>query len=220
MGSLKIYVADDHTLFRESFVKLISTFNKVREVKGAANGRELLELVNIDTPDVAIVDLDMPIMDGTQVCEKLSEEFPEVKIIIVSMHDSQESIYHLLQTGAHAFLSKNAEPEELELAISSLVEKGIYRNKAMKDALKYKAKSDGGFIGRKFRKNIELTGREYSIVHLVRKGLSNKQISQELGLSENTIRNNKARLMRKLGVKNTASLVTFTFENRVLKKAV
>jgi two-component system response regulator DegU len=209
MGKLKIYVADDHALFRGALVKLLLGFRRTGHVKGAPNGKELLRLIRNEIPDVVIVDLEMPVLDGSKTCEKLAEEFPEIKIIVVSMHDSKMQISHLLQIGAHAFLSKNAEADELEAAIYSLADRGSYRNKLMNDALRFRPPVSKGFKTLK----IALSERENTIVRLLCNGITNKEISKALFLSENTIRNHKVRIMRKTGVKNTAELVKYAMQN-------
>src|SRR5690349_2521851 len=116
---LKIFIADDHTLFRKAMVNMIQTFHNVAEVKDAENGQELLTLMKYSVPDVVIIDLQMPVMDGTEATEIISQKYPDVKIIILTMHDSEKYILHLIELGAHAFLLKNTEPEELEKAIES-----------------------------------------------------------------------------------------------------
>jgi two-component system, NarL family, response regulator DegU len=212
MGKLKIYVADDHRLYRTALINfLLKEFKQERIVKGASNGRELLKMVNEDIPEIVILDLEMPVLDGTKACEQLVQNFPEVKIIVVSMHDSKLEIYHLLQIGAHAFLSKNAELEELSLAINALTQTGIFRNKVMQDALIYGISNGKNYIPKKHKLNF--SERELHIVHLLCQEFTNKEISEKLALSENTIRNHKVRIMRKAGVKNVSGLVRFAMQN-------
>jgi DNA-binding NarL/FixJ family response regulator len=171
--------------------------------------------VKKEIPDVVILDLEMPEMDGIRACRRLVSVYPEVKIIVLSIHDSKAYINHMLQAGAHAFLSKKVEPEELEKAIDSIIDKGVYRNEMMNDAIRQQE----SFRGRPAHfpnEKIELSDREQSIVLLVCKQFTNRQIASELSLSENTIRNHKVRIMRKTGAKNTAGLVHFAFENGLI----
>jgi len=123
-----VYIADDHTLFRKAMVNLLHTFEGVSDVKDAENGKELLTLIKNGPPDVAIVDLQMPIMDGSETCENIINRYPDVKIIVLTMHDSGKFILHMMEMGVHAFLLKNTEPDELETAIYSVVEKDFYHN--------------------------------------------------------------------------------------------
>src|SRR5688572_30546261 len=125
---LKVYIADDHTLFRKAMVNLLKTFPRVNEVKDAENGKELLTLIKYDVPDVAIVDLQMPVMDGSETCGQIIQKYPDVKLIILTMHDSEKYILHMMEMGVHAFLLKNTEPDELEKAIYAVAEKDFYHN--------------------------------------------------------------------------------------------
>src|SRR5690606_11633587 len=111
MRKFKVYIADDHTLFRKAMVNLLRTFDRVEDVKDAENGKELLALIKTDQPDVAIVDLQMPVMDGAETAENIVTRYPNVKIIILTMHDSEKFILHMMESGVHAFLLKNTEPE-------------------------------------------------------------------------------------------------------------
>ncbi|MFZ6011285.1 MAG: response regulator transcription factor, partial [Bacteroidota bacterium] len=120
--------------------------------------------------------------------------------------------YHLLQLGAHAFLSKNSDVSEFESAIYSTVDKGFYRNQVMRDALR------NAISVRPL--NVTLTNREVMILELLCLGLTNKKIGLELSLSENTIRNHKVRIMRKAGVKNAVALVKFAVESGLIKNKI
>jgi two-component system, NarL family, response regulator DegU len=137
---LKVYMADDHTLFRKAMVNLIRGFENIAEVKDAENGKELLTLMKYQVPDVAIVDLQMPVMDGTETCENILQKYPTVKIIILTMHDSEKYILHMMEMGVHAFLLKNTEPEELEEAIHSVIEKDFYHNDLVATVLRKNVK--------------------------------------------------------------------------------
>jgi DNA-binding NarL/FixJ family response regulator len=211
MRNLKICIADDHTLYRDAVIKLLQDFKRTGKVSEASNGKELLKLMRNEAPDVVILDLEMPVLDGMRTCEKIVKEFPEVKIIVVSMHDSKALIYRLLEIGAHAFLSKTAEAAEFEAAIYAVVDKGIYRNKIMQDALKASAKMS--YKMSVIKTKVELSDREHAIVQLLAKGFTNKQIGKELSLSENTIRNHRVRIMRKTGARNAADLMKQVFQN-------
>jgi len=128
---LNVFIADDHTLFRKAMVNLLRGFSNIKDVKDAENGKELLTLMKYQVPDVAIVDLQMPVMDGTETSENILQKYPDVKIIILTMHDSEKFILHMMEMGVHAFLLKNTEPEELEEAIDAVMEKDFYHNNAL-----------------------------------------------------------------------------------------
>ena len=205
--SYKVYIADDHTLFRKAMVNLLRTFKQISEVKDAENGKELLSLMKYEAPDVAIVDLQMPIMDGAETCDVIIEKYPDVKIIVLTMHDSDKYVLHMMEMGVHAFLLKNTEPDELEKAIQAVVEKDFYHNEWVVSIMRKNVKSQ-----RPNFSNDELTEREKQIVQLVCRELSSKQIADKLSLSERTIENHRATIMKKLGVRNTIGLVHYAYQ--------
>lgn len=209
----KVYIADDHTLFRKAMVTLLQTFDRVAEVKDAENGKELINLVKANVPDVAIVDLEMPIMDGSATCEYLIAKYPDIKLIILTMHDSNKFILHMMEMGVHAFLLKNVEPEELEKALYSVIEKDFYHNDLVASVLRRNVKEREKVPRNKplFQQG-ELTEREREILLLICQELTMKEIGQRLFLSENTVRNHRVNIMDKVGVNNIVGLVKFAYE--------
>jgi DNA-binding NarL/FixJ family response regulator len=216
MKKLKVYIADDHTLFRKAMAGMIQTFNRVTLVKDAENGKQLLALIKNEEPDVAIIDLQMPVMDGVETCEQLLEKFPEVKLIILTMHDSEKYILHLMEMGVHAFLLKNTEPEELEIAIHSVVDKDFYHNDLVSTVLRKNMKLKTGGERPAFKSH-NLTERESEILLLVCHELTMKEIADRLSISENTARNHRVNIMEKVGVKNTVGLIKYAYESGILK---
>jgi DNA-binding NarL/FixJ family response regulator len=214
--SYKVYIADDHTLFRKAMVNLIRTFEKVKEVKDAENGKELLNLIKQAAPDVVIIDLQMPVMDGTEASEQILQKYPEVKIIILTMHDSDKYILHMMEMGVHAFLLKNTEPEELERAIYSVVEKDFYHNDLVAAVLRKNVKEKKSGKRPVFLKS-ELSDREQEVLSLICTELTMKEISQKLFLSENTVRNHRVNIMEKVGVNNIVGLIKYAYETGMLK---
>lgn len=213
--SYKVYIADDHTLFRKAMVNLLRTFERVREVKDAENGKELLTLIKYEAPDVVIVDLQMPVMDGAETSEHIIAKFPDIKIIILTMHDSNKFILHMMELGVHAFLLKNTEPDELEKAIYSVVEKDFYHNDLVASVLRKNVK-DRKTGQRPVFQQAELTDREKEILLLICRELTMKEIGQRLFLSENTVRNHRVNIMDKVGVNNIVGLVKYAYETGLI----
>jgi DNA-binding NarL/FixJ family response regulator len=212
----KIYIADDHTLFRKAMVNLLLTFDRVTEVRDAENGKELLALIKNSPPDVAIVDLQMPIMDGAETCENIINKYPDVKIIVLTMHDSGKFILQMMELGVHAFLLKSSEPEELKKAIYAVVEKDFYHNDLVASALRKNVK-DKKTRPRAMFEHVELTEREKEILLLICQELTMKEIGQRLFLSENTVRNHRVNIMEKIGVNNIVGLVKYAYESGLVK---
>ncbi len=215
MKKLKVYIADDHTLFRKAMVNLLRSFDRVSDVKDAENGKELLTLIKNEVPDVAIVDLQMPVMDGTETSTQIIQKYPEVKIIILTMHDSNKYILHMMDLGVHAFLLKNTEPDELEQAIYAVCDKDFYHNELVASVLRKNVKDRKSGQRPNF-KPVELTEREKEILLLICQELTMKEIGQRLFLSENTVRNHRVNIMEKVGVNNIVGLVKYAYETGVV----
>lgn len=215
MKKYKVYIADDHTLFRKAMVNLLKTFDRVSEVRDAENGKELLQLIKYEEPHVAIVDLQMPVMDGAETCEHIIKKNPGVKVIILTMHDSQKYILHMMEMGVHAFLLKNTEPDELEKAIYSVIEKDFYHNDLVAAVLR-KNVTEKKAGQRPSFKHAEITEREKEVLVLICHELTIKEISQRLSLSENTVRNHRVNMMDKIGVSNTVGLVKYAYESGIV----
>ncbi|MBX2964841.1 MAG: response regulator transcription factor [Cyclobacteriaceae bacterium] len=212
---INVYIADDHTLFRKAIVNLLRTFSRVNEIKDAENGKELLELVREAPPQVAIVDMQMPVMDGVEACENLVKKHPDVKVIMLTMHDSERYILHMIEMGIHAFLLKNTDPEELERAIYTVYDKDFYHNDLMANVLRKRVREQLESKRPDFS-SMEITDREKDVLRLICNELTLKEISQRLNLSEHTVRNHRAKLMEKVGADNAIGLVRFAYESGLI----
>src|SRR5262245_17648662 len=109
MKKLKVYIADDHTFVRKGMIRLLNTFQRIGEIKEAANGKELIDLVHQSEPDAVILDLEMPGMNGFETSKYLVEHHQHIKILILTMHTEEVFILNLMELGVHGFLNKNAE---------------------------------------------------------------------------------------------------------------
>jgi DNA-binding NarL/FixJ family response regulator len=193
-------------------VNLLKTFQRIVTVKDAENGRELLNLIKAEEPDVVIVDLQMPVMDGAETCQAIINRYPNVKIIVLTMHDSGKIILHIMDMGVHAFLLKNTEPREFEKAIYAVAEKDFYHNELVASTLRKNIKERQPPSHPLFQA-AELTDREKEILILICEELTMKEIGQRLFLSENTIRNHRVNIMDKVGVHNIVGLVKYAYES-------
>lgn len=215
MKQLKVYIADDHTLFRKAMVNLLRSFERIAEVKDAENGKELLALIKIEQPDVVIVDLQMPVMDGSEASAQIIQKYPDVKIIILTMHDSNKFILHMMDMGVHAFLLKNTEPDELEKAIYAVADKDFYHNDLVASVMRKNVAERNAGKKPTFQ-GAELTEREKEILLLICQELTMKEIGHRLFLSENTVRNHRVNIMMKVGVNNIVGLIKYAYEIGVL----
>lgn len=210
--NIKVYIADDHTLFRKGIVRLLSAFEGVGEVRDFENGKGLYAMVRNDPPDVAIVDLQMPVMNGEETCGLILSRFPQVKLIVLSMHDDEQDITRLIEMGVHGFLLKTADPLELEKAIYAVVDNDFYHNDLITTVLRTKLKVRKS-SPRKVIKRVALSKREKEILQLICMELTMREIGMRLSLSENTVRNHRVKMMTKIGVTNTVGLVKYAFQS-------
>lgn len=208
---LRILVTDDHTLFRKGTMMLVSTFKEVGEVKEASNGKEAIEALQKEYFDILLLDLDMPIMDGWEASRKIISKFPDLKIIMISMHNSLEVISDLIEIGVHCYLLKDAHPEEVHHAIISVMNNDFYYNHLVSKALHTKMQKDGNL------KNApsHVSPREAEVLELICQEMTMKEIGEKLFLSEQTIHTHRKNLMKKTKAKNAVGLVKFAFQNGI-----
>ncbi|WP_425389662.1 response regulator transcription factor [Ekhidna sp.] len=210
---LNILVTDDHTLFRRGTMMLLESFNEVGQVDEAENGKDALEKLTDNAFDLILLDLEMPVMDGWETAKKITAKHPEVKIIMISMHDSLQIISDLIEIGVHSYLLKNAEPEEVHRAIISVVNNDFYYNQLVSKALHKKVQKDG--IDKGLARRADISPREIEVLQLICQELTMKEIGEKLFLSEQTIHTHRKNLMKKTKAKNAVGLVKFAFQNGI-----
>lgn len=215
MSRINVCIVDDHNLFRKALTRLLKTFSRVHEVTEAQHGKDLIKQMSKSAPDVILLDLEMPVMNGVETAEYVIPKYPDTKIVVLTQHDSEKYMLHMLEMGVHSFLFKNANPDELERAIYSVYDKDFYHNdlisSVMRKSIALRAEKPV------FSKMGELSDREKEIFKLICEELSLKEIGQRLNISEKTIHSHKANIQSKLGVKNTVGMIKYAYENGMLK---
>lgn len=206
---INIAVVDDQQLFRQGLISLLKETKNLNIMFEAENGLELLEkLKTIRTqPDVILLDIEMPVLDGVETTIRLKLKHPDIKIIILTMHDEEEMIVHLIEKGAHGFLPKNEDIESVVDAIYSVHENGYFFNdrisKAMVKGLINSKKIKPTFI------DVDFNARELEIIRLLCKEHTSPEIAAIMHLSTKTIDNYRLSLIKKLGVRNSIGLVMY-----------
>lgn len=213
-AKLKILVTDDHTLFRKGTTMLLKSFDFIGEVEEAENGREALNKLKAGGFDLVLLDLEMPVLDGWEASKKIVNRFPDIKIIMVSMHDSLPIISDLIEIGVHSYLLKNADPNEVRKAILSVINNDFYYNQLVSNALKRKPQQSDD---KKKTKNADISPREVEVLQLICQELTMREISEKLFLSEQTIHTHRKNLMKKTKAKNAVGLVKFAFQNGIAR---
>jgi two-component system response regulator DegU len=206
---LNIYIADDHGVVRKGMTRLLSTFSRVGEIRGASNGRELIKMMSEQPPDAVILDIEMPVMGGLDTATYILEHFSQVKILMLTMHTEEVFIKRLMDLGVHGFLSKTSEPEEMEKALYSIIDFDFYRNSIVEQALQNSKKMLDPT-------REKLSNREVEILILICQEYTPGEISARLDISEKTFNNHRANIIAKTGARNNIGLYKFAVQHGYL----
>lgn len=203
---VRILLADDHVLMRAGIRALLEGLQEVEVVAEAGDGHQALELIASLQPDIALLDIGMQRLNGIEVAYRVSKEFPQVRVIILSMHANQEYVWHAVRAGVAGYLLKNAMPAELQLAIKAAMSGETYLTPSVSrqilDDYRSRAAAATGPLD-------VLTPRQREILQLVAEGRTTKEIAYLLNLSVKTVDAHRAELMDRLGIRHVAGLVRF-----------
>ncbi len=203
---IKLALVDDHTLFRQGIKLLLEDMDSVELIIEGSNGRELLDAMEDQVPDIILLDLEMPVLNGIETSKIIKEKYEDTGIIILTMYDDEQIIAHLMEIGANGYLLKDTTEEELHKAIHSVHDNQFYFNdfvsKALLSGVKAKRKPQP-----KIGNNIEVTRRESEVLQLICEELTTQEMADKLFLSPRTIEGHRQNLIEKFGVKNTAGLI-------------
>lgn len=212
---IKIVVVDDHHLFRSGVVALLSDYEDMEVVLQATNGKDLLNQLKRNTPHVVLLDIEMPEMNGIQTTLALKKEYPNIKIIILTMHNEEEFIFDLMNKGANGFLPKDKSVDAVVDAIYCVMQKGYYYNDQITQAI-IKGNSGNLKAPGLLNKASALTDREVEIVKLICEQKTNKEIGEMLFISARTVDNHKNNIFTKIGTKTTIGIVMFAMQSRLI----
>jgi DNA-binding NarL/FixJ family response regulator len=204
---MRILLADDHTLVRSGIRRLVESFVDMEVVAEAARGDEVMDLISMHRPDVAVLDISMPGRGGIELTADLASAHPDVAVVIMSMHADMDYVQRALRAGAKGFVVKEAAPAELELALRAALSGQTYLS-PMISARMVRAWTNNEPMGAE-----DLPARQREILAALGKGRSTKEIAADLGISVKTVETHRARLMEKLGLKRPAELVHYAVRN-------
>ena len=212
MNNISVYLVDDHSLFKEGLKLLLSNLDYIDNIYEAENGQQFSDGLVKNHVDIAMLDIEMPVMNGIQAAQKAKEIAPGIKIIALSMYSDENYYLSMIEAGACGFLLKNSNFQEVEKAITDVYnDKSYISIEILNNILKQPQKS--GLIN----VNEELTEREDEILLLICKGLTNNEIADRLGLSKRTVDKHRENLLQKTQSKNTANLVIYAIKNDIMK---
>jgi len=206
VSRMRILLADDHTLVRAGLRALVESIPGAEVVGESGEGREALEMIGTLRPDVALLDIGMPGMNGLEVAKRAAEASPRTRVVILSMHAETTYVRQALRAGVAGYLLKGAAVAELPLALSSVMRGETYltprvSQAVVKDLLSDEPAGPGPLEG--------LTQRQREILQLIAEGRSTKEIASVLDVSVKTVETHRARLMQRLGIRDVAGLVRF-----------
>ena len=204
---IHVILADDHTLVRAGIRALLEKLPGVKVVGEAGDGREVLNLVKAHPPDVVLMDIAMPGLNGLEAAERMARDYPAVRIIMLSMHNNEEYVLRALKAGASGYLLKKAATAELETALQRVVHGEIYLSREISTQLHRKFPLHG-ITDRKSPLE-QLTGRQREILQLIAEGQNTKSIAEILKVSPKTVEYHRMKLMSRLNVHDVPGLVRF-----------
>ncbi len=206
MKPVRLLIADDHTLVRAGLSKLIGALPGMEVAGEAGDGLALIALVAQTQPDLVLMDIAMPGLNGLDACAQLTREHPAVKVLILSMHQNEEYVRQALRHGAKAYLLKDAAPQELEQALQAVLRGDTYLSPAVSKGVMHDYVQR---LRQEDQPGAVLTPRQREVLQLVAEGLSTKEIARRLDLSVKTVESHRSALMRQLDVHEVAGLVRY-----------
>ncbi|MFO8067759.1 MAG: response regulator transcription factor [Bacteroidales bacterium] len=209
---IKVLIVDDHEIFRNGLKMVLGKLKYVELAGEAENGQEFIDFLGKEVPDIVLLDIEMPVLNGVEAAKIAMNKYPKLKIIALTMFGEDEYIQSMLDVGAKGFLMKNINKETLDKAILTVHNGGNYYSEELFE-----------FFTKQFKKEKEspeeelnLTRREKEILQLLCEGLSNKEIADALFISERTVLGHKTNLLTKTNTKNSLSLMAYAIKKKLV----
>ncbi len=210
---IRIVLADDHDIVREGMRALLASESDFKVVDQAADGQEALEKTIHHRPDVLVVDISMPKLNGLEVVRRVHNELPKCKVLVLTMHEEEEYVIHMVRAGASGYLVKDSASKELVAAVKRLALGKTYFGQYATEILAEQYRNPVEVYDDPYR---NLTAREREVFHQVIAGLTTKDIARELDISIKTAENHRGKIMEKLNVHNTVELVRYAAKKGLL----
>lgn len=211
----KIVLVDDHSLFRDGLKYVIGQSENMKVVAEASNGAEFLDIIQTAEPDIVLMDISMPKMNGIEATTKAMKQFPDLKIIALTMFGDENYCYSMLQAGARGFILKEAGCDELMLAISKVLNGDNYFSNSILTSI-IKSQAVLNKTKNTEEEPIKFSKRELELLRLICDGYSNKEIAEKLSISQRTIEGNRFNLLNKTGAKDSVNLALYALKNKLL----
>jgi len=202
---IRVLLVDNHPLVLDGLRAVLETYDDIDIAGAASNARLALEMAQTVKPDVVLMDINMPLLNGIDAIELFKRQLPATRILMLSMHDSREYISTSIMRGASGYVLKDVSTSEIVAAIHAVASGGTYFSSGVSEALLDNAE----------KKAEGLSSRENDVLVLVAEGSSNREIASKLGISEATVETHRKNIKKKLGIASTAGLTRYAIENRI-----
>jgi DNA-binding NarL/FixJ family response regulator len=210
---IKVLLADDHSIVREGLRKVLEESSEIQVIAEAADGETALDKALSFKPDVAVVDISMPGMDGLEVVTRLKSYCPGIPVLILTMHEEEQYVIRAMEAGAMGYVTKQSAPEQLVAAVKKLYGGGSYLTSKASEALALRM-----IMGnQKISRAETLSLRELQVLRKLAMGSTNREIAQSYNLSVKTVDTYRARILKKLGLRNNAELSRFAIQNKLVE---
>jgi DNA-binding NarL/FixJ family response regulator len=215
MSLIKVAIADDHKIFRKGVILSMRPYPNIKFVLEADNGEDLLLKIPETAPDVVLCDLRMPVKDGIDTTKQITRDYPNIRVIILTMYEDERFVGHLMDCGAAGYLLKSTEPSEIKKAIMDVMSTGFFLNPFVNKVLIKK-----NYSKQKFNPNLSsevvISDREKEVLTLVCMEFTASEIALKMDISARTVEAIKDRLMERFGVKNSVGLVFYAMKNQLI----
>ena len=215
MQKIRVLVVDDHAIIRDGICALLALTGDIEAVGVATNGRDALELVTRLSPDIVLIDIVMPLMDGLEATHRIHKKFPKTKVIVLTQYEDREYVFPVIEAGASGFVSKTAASSELTSAIRSVYHGDSFLSPSIARLLVEDYRQIAR-VGKSKDASEQLTDREREILKLLAEGLSTREIAQTLVISPKTVERHKTNLMAKLDIHNRLDLFKYALRKGII----
>lgn len=209
---LKILIADDHSIVRQGLKQIVTETQDMIVAGEVGNGQELLNKLNEGDYDVVVLDITMPHKNGMDVLKEIRTKWPQLPVLMLSIHPEEHYALRALKAGASGYLTKESAPEELVVAIRKVSRGGKYISPSLAEKLAFELE-----IGREQAPHETLSDREYQVLRMIASGKTVMEVARELTLSEKTISTYRSRILEKMNMKNNAELTYYAIKNQLIE---
>jgi DNA-binding NarL/FixJ family response regulator len=213
----KVIIVDDHIMFRDGLKSLIEQENIGEVIAEAENGKQFLELLEKHKPDLVLMDIEMPEMNGLEATEKAMAKYPDLKILVLSMFGYEDYYLRLINAGAKGFILKTSGKRELEQGIREVTAGESHFSNELLRRIIFNIGKAKSIQDQNTGTEAELTERELGVLKLLCNGLSTAEIAETMRLSPKTIETHRSKLLQKTGIKNSISLVLYALKNKIIE---